>query len=104
MKQQLKRLARRLRRAAIECHHRGMRPADEWLDDFAIDVERILAGVPLREQVALVVRISVRPPFTAAELQSADHVLHLNGRCDPNTCPFRLFNENAAGQSTAGGR
>jgi len=35
MKEQLIRLARRLRRAAVECHYRGMRPASEWLDDFA---------------------------------------------------------------------
>jgi hypothetical protein len=54
MKEQLKRLARRLRRAAVECHYRGMRPASEWLDDFAIDVDRILVEVRLREQVELI--------------------------------------------------
>jgi hypothetical protein len=54
VKERLKRLARRLRRAAVECHYRGMRPASEWLDDFAIDVDRILVEVRLREQVELV--------------------------------------------------
>lgn len=102
MKEQLARLARRLRSAAVECHHRGMRPASEWLDDFAIEAERILAQVRLREQVDLAWR-NRRRRFTSAELQSEAHVLHLNGRCDPQTCPFHLFNDNAAGPCMAGG-
>jgi hypothetical protein len=51
MKERLKRLARRLRSAATECHQRGMFPAGEWLEDFAIDVDRILVLFRLREQV-----------------------------------------------------
>jgi hypothetical protein len=99
MKERLKRLARRLRRAAVECHFRGMRPASEWLDDFAIDVERILVEARLREQVELVRRKRVRPRFTSTELQSAEYVQHLNGRCDVQTCLFHLA--EAHGQHTA---
>ena len=104
MKEQLIRLARRLRRAAVECHYRGMRPASEWLDDFAIDVERILAEVRLREQVELVRRKRVRPRFTSTELQSAEYVQHLNGRCDLQTCLFHLAEAHTAGKCTAGCR
>ena len=101
MIEQLKRLARRLRRAAIECHHRGMRPASEWLDDFAIDVERVLVEVRLREQVESVRRKRVQPRFTSTELQSAEHIMHLNGRCDPRTCDFHLAEAHAAGTERA---
>jgi hypothetical protein len=62
MKEQLKRLARRLRSAAVECHHRGMFPAGEWLEDFAVDVDRIVVQVRLAEQVELVRRdVEARP-------------------------------------------
>src|SRR6266700_379081 len=104
MKEQLTRLARRLRRAAVECHHRGMRPASEWLDDFAIDLERILVQARLREQVELVRRKRVRPRFTSAELQSAEYVQLLNGRCDLQTCLFHLAEAHAAGECTGGCR
>ena len=96
MKEQLRRLARRLRRAAVECHFRGMRPASEWLDDFAIEVERILVQVRLGEQVEMVRRKRVQPRFTSTELQSAEYVQHLNGRCDVQTCLFHLAEAHAA--------
>ena len=101
MKEQLKRLARRLRRAAIECHRRGMRPASEWLDDFAIDLERILVQARLGEQVELVRRKRVQLRFTSTELQSAEYVQHLNGCCDLQTCLFHLAEAHAAGEGTS---
>jgi hypothetical protein len=104
MKAQLKRLARRLRAAAIECHHRGMRPASEWLDDFAIDVECMLVEVRLGEQVELVRRERVQPRFTSTELQGAEYVQHLSGRCDLQTCLFHLAEAHVAGKCTAGCR
>ena len=101
MKEQLVRLARRLRSAAVVCHQRGLRPASEWLDDFAIEVDRILIQIRVRKQVDLAWRNRGQPPFTAAELQSEAHILHLNGRCDPELCPFHLFNSLAAERGSA---